>query len=1478
MRAVLRWLGRGALVLLALVVLALGAGYAWLNSAAGGRVIRERALASVNGAIAGRVEAEGVELHGARVVLRNVTLYTPEGTLVARVARLEASVSLAALGRGEVDVSTLVIEKPELRLVQDERGLNLVRAVEAKVPAASAPSSSPWAVSLRQVALEAGAVSFVSGASTFSADGLELHGDIALRGPPLAPRIAAQLKGTLREPVAQPFSVTVAPAENAAASSLSAFEFEAGEARVKGRLQAEPLALWVTDARLPRSFLAAWGLELPLRAPLELSGAWVDGALDVKSTVDGGALSVQVPARVKNDAPWVVKLSATGVEPSRWLESAPPGVLTASAEAVLTDTSTTHLSGSLDVQAELKTEPDTRTQLELHALAVQGAIDVKTLSLESRGVTLRAKGRGTPASVSLDGTLKVTNLTDVGATIGAFTGSTPPALAGSGSFEVHAEGPPRQLAVNAKGEARSLRLGSTTLEQSRFVVAVPDVAHPLRTRASISIEKVQSTLGAFGPISFAVENDGRVFSISSQAQGAVPMSFVSRGTVSRGAAAFHVESLEAHLGSHAFSLVEPADVSIDGAPTVSRLTLASGPQRLSFELRSEHDQPHLVASASELNLAWLPSLLVPASLGVAGLAAADLDVRGTWPALTGQAHVSVRDGRVSGLSDIGVLLGAELVGGAGTVHGSVKAPVGGAVFEAALPRALLEGQGSAELSATLKLDGVELKEVARALGQAAALDGTAEASVKVRGTRAAPEASVQVVGRQVRYAIDERRAVMSEQLNLGVELGGEAGARVTTAQVDAAFAGGTLRARLSSKDAFTALTGSKSARTAPLTWKLVGSAEGLDVEALEKMGLVPVPAASGLVSASFEASHDGTAPSGVASLQLKNFATPGVRPIDVNARLESALEATTAEVDVTREKKNVLHVGFKLPTTSRDLWAQRDWTALRFEAAGTLGPIASGALLEWADDERDTPRPDATLTGEFKARGTLGSPVGELRAAAQPVVLNGRNVGEARATFAVTDRTSTLTLDAASAAGGSLHLDAAVGAPVWKVAGLALGVPLEANATARAFDVSTFSGVLPAVRQLGGVLNLDAHLSGTTAQPVPRGELTWTNGRLSLIGSGEFNRINARLEFDETSVRVANLVAHAGSGTLEARGALNRTGSGRTVALTANLTQFPLVSDDQLRAILTTDVALNGVYEGGLLDAKDITIKRAEVELPEVKTRDLQDLERPRDIVIVRRGARVKKRTASSEETVPTRFRGVLNAPRNLWVRSSDVEVEIGLSDAFRVEYSDKVDLFGEVLVLRGKFQVIGRKFDVQKDARVRFSGSPSTPGLNVTAVHVNEKEQVTVFVTVTGRGKEMTLKATSQPPMPETEIYSLLATGRRSLKRGSGSSVTGEDAASVVGALAAKELKTALGKKLPLDVLSVEAGAQGASFARIEAGKYIGDRLYLGSVLQVGANPKKENNISARLELQLTRQWALEAFFGDNKIGGADVVWGVDF
>jgi translocation and assembly module TamB len=79
------------------------------------------------------------------------------------------------------------------------------------------------------------------------------------------------------------------------------------------------------------------------------------------------------------------------------------------------------------------------------------------------------------------------------------------------------------------------------------------------------------------------------------------------------------------------------------------------------------------------------------------------------------------------------------------------------------------------------------------------------------------------------------------------------------------------------------------------------------------------------------------------------------------------------------------------------------------------------------------------------------------------------------------------------------------------------------------------------------------------------------------------------------------------------------------------------------------------------------------------------------------------------------------------------------------------------------------------------------------------------------------------------------------------------------------------LTSKIGIDVVRVDQGSYGP---RLEIGKYLGERLYVGYRRLIGSGGDDRNANELRLEYRLTPRIVVESGFGDAGIGGLDLMW----
>jgi autotransporter translocation and assembly factor TamB len=561
--------------------------------------------------------------------------------------------------------------------------------------------------------------------------------------------------------------------------------------------------------------------------------------------------------------------------------------------------------------------------------------------------------------------------------------------------------------------------------------------------------------------------------------------------------------------------------------------------------------------------------------------------------------------------------------------------------------------------------------------------------------------------------------------------------------------------------------------------------------------------------------------------------------------------------------------------------------------------VASLPLREvpWLGARARQEQLQGVLSAELAAHGTLEAPRVELTARLMGAGLPQVALGQVHLHYTYADSRSSLEASLDSPGSGSLRLSGHSPQKL-SLSTLRRGleprqVPVELQVQARDFDPTFLSAAVPGVRSLGGSIEADARLTGMFADPTFRGHLEWHQGRLGLERVGEYRNVELVLDATERQVRLTRLSVNGRGGSLEVTGEAHRQGPG-PFAFTGQgeASDFPVYSDEQLVALVSLRSRFEGSLSRELVNVRRVLVSQAHITLPEEVRKDLQSLDRPNDIMLVRNGVPVERqgraqpvRDGGGSGRPEPRLRYVVNveAPRNLWVRGADMDGEVGLSEDFRFEYAGEPQLYGEIRALRGEVQVLGRRFRLQRDSLVRFTGPVRKPYVDAVGEYENEREGVKVLVNARGQGKDFELKVSSEPPLAESEIYMLLATGRRNLRPNSGNAGTAQVTSAVGSYLASAARKLLAGRlaRLPVDVVSIEGGDDGLGLqgAGVEVGSYVSDKVYISGRVSSpsGSVIRRQNSVEGRVEYQVTPQWGVEARVGDAS-QGVNLFWGRDY
>ena len=1495
-------LGVVVLVLLALLLLVVLGAWAWFKSASGQAFVRAKVVEAAKGAIAGTVEFGGLDLVDGHLVLTDLSLSTPEGELVASIQRVELDVDLLAAVRKDFHISRARVVKPHLVLVQDERGLNLLRAIASKQAASASEPSTALKLSLEGVELVDGDVSWTDGTRAVRLEQLSATAKAEVTTQPLTVVSSLELRATGVDPVKGPVTLTASTSSPAPDSLHVVADLRFADEVVKGSFDWPALSTELDEVRVsPALVKALSGSDALLQTVVLRGKASMTGAA-LKAT--GGTAKLSIDGAWDLDAMTVstLDLHAEDVDLSEWLAGASASRLSAKVSGTAQNLTLEKLTGAVAGEVTWKTPAGVKlAEADVELSAKNGQVSVKQLLAQVPGAAVSLSGKASLTSLGLAGTLDATDLSKLPSTVKAFTGVVIPPLSGKGALAVQVSGPTRRPKVAVQGQLEDLRIASVSAKTLVVDAVVPDVTHPLDADGTLTATKLVLGTQTFDEVHATLATHGRELDIALTTKGLGDAGLTLHGTLDADNEGLAIAALQLDTGVDRWLLEHPTHVGWGRVVRVEPVALSSGQQGLRLEgtLRGEKLSAEL--HASQVDLSRLPKVLVPADLGLAGVVTLDGTVDGPLKQPNVVAKAQVRGGAVKGVTQLEGGVDGRFIDGRVTGTAQVSSSLGAIDANFDVPVFGVRDQTSDGLHLEADVRDVSLEAVQSWRAVTWPVTGTLGAHVLVKGPANDPSVSVTV--RSEALTLTRTGALQQNLVLKPVEVSvasNDAGALTATlsASTLGAVVTSTLATPLTVPGLRATLPTVDTLKVMKVTLDL--SVAGLALETLKTLGLENVDDVTGKASLTAKLRGSFDDPTGQVTLRFEKVNAPPLEDLDGELEL-TASDTLTRLVGKGRSQQNPLF----------DLVALIDTPVQKLQHLDTLGPEHVTAHLSIAPMPLNRLLPkrddDVKMTGsaslEFDMKGTLDDPKLTIDGTVQNLSFGKVPLGQARLVSRTqgTSQVVGLTLRASGnselRATGTVGVDLAVDTLrkglAWR------SIPVDLGITAKDFDLGFLSGVTPVVRTVGGQLTLQQFkVAGLLGNPGFRGDVGWKKGRLTLASFGDYRDITLETSVSNERAEVQTLSVRAGSGgfSLDSAVAQRQPTGVWTLKSSGTATRFPIVAGDQLLAIVGVKYELDGELSDTLLDISRLQLARVDVELPEVKRKNIQDLERPGDLVLVRQGRTVAGRrrgdvvVLAASDTPSRTYRVVIIAPRNIWLRSSDLNLELGLSEGFRLEYADTMQLFGEAQVLGGRIDVIGREFKVNRsnvggsrsDSTVRFAGLATQPYVNVTALHQNDREKVKVTVSAVGRGTDVALKVSSDPAMSESDIYTLLATGRRDLRRSSGASVTAEQAVSVVGSLAANQLKNALLKKLPIDlvdVVSIDTGSEGLASTRLEVGKYLSDSLYLGYTFQPGANQSRgENTHAGRLEYQVSKDVCLEATAGTAPAFGADVVWSRDF
>ena len=178
-------------------------------------------------------------------------------------------------------------------------------------------------------------------------------------------------------------------------------------------------------------------------------------------------------------------------------------------------------------------------------------------------------------------------------------------------------------------------------------------------------------------------------------------------------------------------------------------------------------------------------------------------------------------------------------------------------------------------------------------------------------------------------------------------------------------------------------------------------------------------------------------------------------------------------------------------------------------------------------------------------------------------------------------------------------------------------------------------------------------------------------------------------------------------------------------------------------------------------------------------------------------------------------------------VSLGDMNITAGGDFTFRREPGQDAVLVGAVNTVRGTYDFQGRRFEVLRDGQIIFRGNqPVDPALNVTAER--EISGIVAHVNVTGTARNPKVILSSQPPLEESDIFSLIVFNQPVNRLGQGEVTDlAERAAGMASGFVVTPLAVSLERALDLDLVELDAVGDERSGPSVAIGRQVGEKLF---------------------------------------------------
>jgi translocation and assembly module TamB len=416
------------------------------------------------------------------------------------------------------------------------------------------------------------------------------------------------------------------------------------------------------------------------------------------------------------------------------------------------------------------------------------------------------------------------------------------------------------------------------------------------------------------------------------------------------------------------------------------------------------------------------------------------------------------------------------------------------------------------------------------------------------------------------------------------------------------------------------------------------------------------------------------------------------------------------------------------------------------------------------------------------------------------------------------------------------------------------------------------------VTNLAGQFSADVRIRGTLEAPRMNGLVETTNGGFSVVATGvTYTNAIARLMFEGDRLLVDRFeLTDDGKDRLVALGELGiEQRSIGQVNLQISTSKFKVLANEFGNMEVNSDLRVTGEVSAPTVTG-EIATEPGRLEVDQILEQLARSPYRTEATVSTTTEAATDPLTTPEPGTEPgdnprvgvydnATFDVRLRLPDDLLLRGRDMHASfsrVGLGDMnitvggelqIRKAPGGQPDVLGTVTVVRGFYDFQGRRFEVLRDSQIRFQGArPIDPALQVDAQRIISG--VTAIVNIRGTARQPQVRLSSQPPLDEADVLSLIVFNEPINQLGGGERLNlAERAGGLAVGYLATPLANSIARTLDLDMFEIRATGGETGQPSIAVGQQLGSRLFVSFRQEFGSDDFAQLSLEYRIN-QLLR------------------------